>query len=114
MSQAKIEEAVNNFCKANGIKNNAGGKRSREIPARFSEFIVMDQVKKLRTFLDSVEEDFEARFSEETNVIWCAMDALLPDTLNFLNFESLKPLFRYMKSQQVCIKDGSTELTVDD
>ena len=65
-------------------------------------------------FLDSVEEDFEARFSEENNEIWCAMDALLPATLNFLNFESLKHLFRYMKSLPVCMKDGSTELTVDD
>ena len=64
--------------------------------------------------LDSLEEDFEARFSEENNEIWCAMGALLPGTLNFLNFESLKPLFKYMKNLPVCMKDGSTELTVDD
>ena len=123
LSQSKIEEAVNNFCEDNGIKNNAKEKRSREIPERFSEFIIMallpgenvaNVTQILCDFLDSLEEDFEARFSEENNEIWCAMGALLPGTLNFLNFESLKPLFKYMEILPVCMKDGSTELTIDD
>ena len=57
-------------------------KKRREIPVRFSEFIIMDLLpgekvanvtQILCEFLDSLEEDFEFRFSEENNEVWCAL-----------------------------------------
>ena len=61
-----------------------------------------------------LNQDFETRFSEENSTIWLSIYALVPDTLMFLDFETLKPLFGYMKSVPICMSDKTSELPFDD
>ena len=60
-----------------------------------------------------LDQDFETRFSGENSTIWLSMYALVHDTSMFLDFETLKTLFGYMKSVPICMSDKTSGFSFD-
>ena len=46
--------------------------------------------------------------------MWYSMDALVHGASTFLDFDTLKPLFIYMKSIPICMHDATSDLSFGD
>ena len=86
-------------------------RRTTNLPSRFDGFIVTDsipsennaksQVAIFAECLDLIENEFERRFSSENIKLWQAMEALSPNSNNFLDSDVLVPFFEYAQSVPV-------------
>ena len=123
ISGTQIEVVVDEFCKNNNVNQCKKNGRKHSRPSNLSDYTITDYIpseKKsnelqiITEFLDMLDEDFETRFSEENSAVWVSMYALVPGASKFLDCDSLKPLFLYMKNTPIWSADKTSVLSFDD
>ena len=86
-------------------------RRTTNLLSRFDGFIVTESIpsennakSRVAIFaecLDLIENELERRFSSENIKLWQAMEALSPNSNNFLDSDVLVPFFEYAQSVPV-------------
>ena len=128
LNEQKVERMVKRFLEEAHVsisEQEQHPRRTTNLASRFDEFIVTDRIPSennakshvaiFAECLDLIENEFERRFSSENIKLWQAMEALSPNSNNFLDSDVLVPFFEYAQSVPV-VRDFflKNELSIQD
>ena len=107
-----VSQMIDKFKECNKISSNSNNKRQTSTPSHFDEFVITDivpstscpsNIQIYKECLDIIESEFERRFASDNIALWQAMEALWPNSNNFLNSDTLEPRFYNTKTIPVLI-----------
>ena len=106
LNEDQCEQMVADFRKSLNVTEVTNvQQRKSSLPMHLNELIITEHIpsksharSKVEVFKEAlhlIETEFNSRFASSNTILWEAMEALSPRSSNFLNYETLIPLYEY-------------------